>query len=205
MTATFGEIDPRIAVAYSVMTTDIRGTLLREQLLATLSGGFGALAALLTIVGLYGVIAYTVTRRTSEIGVRLALGATRSDVAHVILRETTLLLVLGVCAGVVLALLGGRAAHALLFNVTSYDPLILAGGHRGDLPHRAGGQLRPCPARHAHRTRRRPPNGIDARLWSRLCLPWGLPPWGPGGLISIFYRFLEQNSPSGDPEWKIEI
>ena len=127
LTATFGEIDPRIAVVYSVMTTDIRDTLLREQLLATLSGGFGALAALLTIVGLYGVIAYTVTRRTSEIGVRLALGATRFDVAHVILRETTLLLVLGVCAGVVLALLGGRAAHALLFNVTSHDPLILAG------------------------------------------------------------------------------
>ena len=127
LTALFGQIDPRITVVYSVLTSDIENTLLRERLLATLSGGFGLLAAVLTIVGLYGLIAYTVTRRTNEIGVRLALGATRSDIARVILRETGLLLVVGVCVGIVLALLGGRAAEALLFNVKAYDPLTLIG------------------------------------------------------------------------------
>jgi ABC-type antimicrobial peptide transport system permease subunit len=96
-----------------------------------LSGGFGLLAAVLTIVGLYGLIAYTVTRRTNEIGVRLALGATRSDVARVILRETGLLLAIGVGVGILLALIGGRAATALLFNVKPHDPLTLAGAVLG--------------------------------------------------------------------------
>jgi predicted permease len=127
LTTLFGQIDPRISVVYSVLTTDIGDTLLRERLLATLSGGFGLLAAVLTIVGLYGLIAYTVTRRTNEIGVRLALGATRSDIARVILRETGLLLVVGVCVGIVLSLLGGRAAESLLFDIKAYDPLTLAG------------------------------------------------------------------------------
>jgi ABC-type antimicrobial peptide transport system permease subunit len=126
MTAALASIDPRITVTYSVLTDEIQNTLLRERLLATLSGGFGLLAAVLTIVGLYGLIAYTVTRRTNEIGVRLALGATRSDVARVILRETGLLLAIGVCVGILLALIGGRAATALLFNVKPHDPLTLA-------------------------------------------------------------------------------
>jgi len=131
LTSLFAQIDPRISMAYSVMTSDIQSTLLREQLLAALSGGFGLLAAILTIVGLYGVIAYTVTRRTSEIGVRLALGATRSDIARVILRETMMLLATGVGAGLVLALAGARAARALLFNVTPHDPLTLVGAILG--------------------------------------------------------------------------
>ena len=95
--------------------------------MATLGGVFGALAMIVAAVGLFGLLTFQVTCRTNEIGVRLALGATRSDIARVILRETGLLLVVGVCVGIVLALLGGRAAEALLFNVKAYDPLTLIG------------------------------------------------------------------------------
>ena len=101
---------------------------MRERLLATLSGGFGILAAVLTLVGLYGLLAYTVTRRTNEIGVRMALGAGRGAIARLILQETGLLLVAGAVLGVGLALAGGRAASTLLFGVRPYDPpaLLLA-------------------------------------------------------------------------------
>ena len=66
----------------------VKDALLRERLLATLSGGFGALAAILTLVGLYGVVAYSVARRTNEIGVRMALGANPSKIVRLVLRET---------------------------------------------------------------------------------------------------------------------
>jgi ABC-type antimicrobial peptide transport system permease subunit len=126
MTRTLAGIDPRIGVTYSLLSADIRDTLLRERLLAMLSAGFGALAALLTVVGLYGLVAYTVTRRTNEIGVRIALGATSSDIARLMVRETGLLLLGGVALGVLLALAGGRTAATLLFGVQPYDPLTLA-------------------------------------------------------------------------------
>jgi ABC-type antimicrobial peptide transport system permease subunit len=76
-------------------------------------------------VGLYGLIAYTVTRRTNEIGVRMALGAGRAAIVRLILRETGLLLAIGAAAGVLLALAGGRAAATLLFGVRPYDPPAL--------------------------------------------------------------------------------
>ena len=125
MTRSLGDIDPRIGVTYSVLTTNIRETVVRERLLATLSGGFGVLAAILTLVGLYGLIAYTVTRRTSEIGVRMALGAGRAAIARLILRETGLLLAIGAVLGTVLAIAGGRAASTLLFGVRPDDPALL--------------------------------------------------------------------------------
>ena len=125
ITRAMGEIDPRIGVAYRLLTTQLRDALVGERMLATLSGGFGALAAILTLVGLYGLIAYTVTRRTNEIGVRMALGAGRAAIARLVLRETTLLLVLGAAIGVALALAGGRAASSLLFGVRATDPIAL--------------------------------------------------------------------------------
>jgi ABC-type antimicrobial peptide transport system permease subunit len=125
MTGTLAGIDPRIGVTYSVLSTDIRDTVLRDRLLAMLSAGFGALAALLTVVGLYGLVAYTVTRRTNEIGVRIALGATPQDIARLMVRETGGLLLGGVAVGVLLALAGGRTAATLLFGVRPYDPATL--------------------------------------------------------------------------------
>jgi predicted permease len=131
ITRTLADLDSRIGVNYRVMTTDIRDTLVRERLLATLSGGFGALAAILTLVGLYGLVAYTVARRTNEIGIRMALGARAPDIARLIVHETGVLLVMGIVAGIVLALAGGRAAASLLFGVRPHDPLTLLGAVAG--------------------------------------------------------------------------
>jgi putative ABC transport system permease protein len=130
VTRVLADVDPRIGVAYGVWSADIGDTVVRERLLATLSGAFGVLAAVLTLVGLYGLIAYTVTRRTNEIGVRMALGAGRAAIARLILRETGVLVGAGAAVGVLLALAGGRAAASLLFGVVPYDPpaLLLALG-----------------------------------------------------------------------------
>ena len=127
ITAALATVDRRIAVTYSLMPTMLRDTLVQDRVLAGLSGGFGALAALLTMVGLYGLVAYTVTRRTSEIGVRMALGATPSAIATMLLRETGGLLVIGTVLGAGLALLAGRFASSLLFRVEPSDPAALAG------------------------------------------------------------------------------
>lgn len=126
ITAGLAMFDRRIEVKYGSMRTMIRDTLVQDRLLAALSGGFGALAALLTVVGLYGLIAYSVTRRTAEIGIRMALGAAPRDIARLMLAETGALLAIGAVAGTALALAGGRAASALLFRVTSSDPASLA-------------------------------------------------------------------------------
>jgi predicted permease len=127
ITAALARLDPRIEVRYVVMETLIRDGLVQDRLLASLSGGFGIVAALLTMVGLYGLVAYSVTRRTAEIGIRMALGATRGDVARLLLGETGVLLAIGAVSGVALAVIGGRFAAALLFRVQPHDPVSLAG------------------------------------------------------------------------------
>ena len=127
ITAALANVDPRIGVSYTVVPTMIQDTLVQERLLAGLSGGFGALAALLTMVGLYGLIAYTVSRRAREIGVRMALGARQGDILRLVLRETALLLAIGVTAGAALAIAGGRTASSLLYRVRPDDPLTLIG------------------------------------------------------------------------------
>ncbi len=126
ITRSLAELNPHIGVTYTVMTTQIADTLVRERLMATLSGFFGGLAAALTLVGLYGVIAYTVARRTNEIGIRMALGAGRGAVLSMILREAGLLVSIGIAAGLALALAGGSAASTLLFGLKPDDPLTLA-------------------------------------------------------------------------------
>ena len=103
----------------------IRDTLVQERVLAALSAGFGALAAVLTMVGLYGLVAYSVARRSTEIGVRMALGARGGDILRLILRETAFLLAIGVGVGVGLAIAGGHTASSLLFRVRPYDPITL--------------------------------------------------------------------------------
>jgi ABC-type antimicrobial peptide transport system permease subunit len=104
----------------------IRDGLVRERLLAMLAGFFGLLAIVLATVGLYGVISYIVTRRRNEIGLRVALGARRGQVIAMMMREAAWLLVSGVVAGTLLALLAGRGASSLLFGLKANDPLTLA-------------------------------------------------------------------------------
>jgi predicted permease len=119
------EVDPQIAITFRNFHTMIDESLLQERLMATLSGFFGFLAALLATVGLYGVVSYMVVRRTNEIGIRMALGADRAGILKMILREASVLLFLGVGLGVVLSIAGARTAHALLYGLKSYDPVTL--------------------------------------------------------------------------------
>jgi len=120
------EVNPAIVVEFHVFETSLREGLLRERLMATLSGYFGFLAALLAMVGLYGVISYMVVRRRNEIGVRMAMGATRRDIVAMILREAATLLAIGLPIGVVLAVAAAHSARSLLFGLSPSDPLTLA-------------------------------------------------------------------------------
>ncbi|MGA8593750.1 MAG: ABC transporter permease [Bryobacteraceae bacterium] len=96
-------------------------SLARERLLAALSGMFGLIALLLAAIGLYGVIAYDVTRRTREIGVRMALGANRSVIAAAVLKESAFLAILGIAAGWPAAIIAARLLSSILYGVTAYD------------------------------------------------------------------------------------
>jgi len=125
--AAIGAMSPSIAVEFRPFSSRLKESLLREQLMATLSGGFGLLAGLLATLGLYGVIAYMVERRRKEIGVRAALGANRKQVIGLVLREAILLIGIGLTAGIVLALFAGRAAAALLFGLQPHDVVSLTG------------------------------------------------------------------------------
>jgi len=118
---------PEIVTDFSDFQQDIRDGLVREKLLALLSGFFGILAALLAMVGLYGVIAYIVARRRQEIGIRVALGANRGQVVAMIMRESLRLLLIGLGVGTVLALVAGRGIESLLFGLKPHDPLVLFG------------------------------------------------------------------------------
>jgi ABC-type antimicrobial peptide transport system permease subunit len=87
---------------------------------------FGGLALLLASIGLYGTISYAVSRRTGEIGIRMALGARSRDVLWMVLRESLLLVLIGAIIGIPTALAAGRLVAALLFGVSPTDPATLA-------------------------------------------------------------------------------
>ncbi|MGH9628234.1 MAG: ADOP family duplicated permease, partial [Bryobacteraceae bacterium] len=123
--AAIAAMSPSIGIEFRPFLAQLQESLLREQLMATLSGGFGFLAGLLATLGLYGVIAYMVARRRNEIGVRIALGADRAGVIRLLLREAILLLGIGLAIGAVLALWAGKAAATLLFGLEPHDALSL--------------------------------------------------------------------------------
>jgi ABC-type antimicrobial peptide transport system permease subunit len=95
-------------------------------MMAILSGFFGGLGALIAMIGLYGVISYSVVRRRNEIGVRLALGAGGPAVRRMIMAEAALLVAAGLVAGTLLSLAAGRSAGALLFGLQPNDPATIA-------------------------------------------------------------------------------
>jgi predicted permease len=123
----FNRISPAIKLEFHVFQRDIEEGMNRERLMAVLSAFFGALAALLATIGLYGVISYIVTSRKNEIGIRMALGANRWGIVSVVLRQTLVLLGVGVGAGLVLAMAAAKGADSLLFGLRSNDPLSLLG------------------------------------------------------------------------------
>jgi len=116
----------QISLQFQVFTTQVQDSLLRERLMATLSGFFGFLAVALATVGLYGVISYMVARRRNEIGIRIALGASRRNVLNLVLREAGVLLASGLVIGIGLALAVGRAASSMLFGLKPGDPVTIA-------------------------------------------------------------------------------
>jgi ABC-type antimicrobial peptide transport system permease subunit len=119
------EAHPEVVTQFSDFQQDIRDGLMRERLLAILSGFFGLLAGLLAMVGLYGVISYMVARRRNEIGIRVALGAARAQVIGMVMREAGQLLLVGVVIGIAISLIAGRSAGSLLFGLKAYDPITL--------------------------------------------------------------------------------
>jgi putative ABC transport system permease protein len=130
-------------------------SLLRDRLMARLSGFFGILAGLLATVGLYGVIAYMVERRTSEIGIRMALGADRGSIVRLVLWEASVLLGVGLLIGTLLSLAGSRAAATMLFGLKPTDlvtyvlaaaSLSAVAGLASFLPARRAAQLDPMAA-----------------------------------------------------------
>ena len=119
-------IDKRLPV-FSVHTLDIDldAGLTPQRILGYLSGLFAALATFLAGIGLYGVLAYSIVRRTREIGVRMAVGAQRSDVIGLFARESLIVMVAGLILGGPLALASARALSSLLFGVAPTDPWTL--------------------------------------------------------------------------------
>ena len=125
---TLADIDPNLIVRKMMTFQDlVDGNFNSSRLIAQLTTVYGILALVLASIGLYGVAAYTVARRTSEIGIRMALGAQRGTVIRMILRSAMQPIALGLLVGVPVALAGGHAIASQLFGVKGYDPLVLAG------------------------------------------------------------------------------
>ena len=126
VSAAIGGVNRAIIVQYQTMKDQVRDSLLRERLMATLSGIFGALAGVIATIGLYGVMSYMVARRRNEIGIRMALGADRIEVVRMVMREAGLLLGAGLLVGGVMAIAAARTARTLLFGLEPGDPGTLA-------------------------------------------------------------------------------
>ena len=124
---TLANINPDLTIeSFRSLDYQVADNFNQERLITRLTGLFGLLALALASVGLYGITAYSVARRTSEIGLRMALGANRADVVALVLRKALLLVALGLAIGVPVALLGGRLMASQLYGVRPYDPISLA-------------------------------------------------------------------------------
>jgi predicted permease len=120
-------VDPNLPIGgITTLSEQVRSNLAQQRLIARLTTIFGVLALGLAYLGLYGVMSYTVARRTSELGIRLALGSTRSNVLWVVLRESLVVTGAGILVGICLALAGSRVVRSMLFGLSPHDPLTLA-------------------------------------------------------------------------------
>jgi predicted permease len=117
---------PMMPVALQPLDAQVNGTIVQERMMATLAGGFGALALVLSSVGLYGVLAYSVARRSREIGIRMALGASGAGVIARVLRDGVVLLVAGIALGAPAAWVASRSVSSMLFGVNPADPATIA-------------------------------------------------------------------------------
>jgi predicted permease len=121
-------VDHRIPIVdITTLTAEVKNNLTQQRLIARLTSIFGLLALGLACLGLYGVMSYIVERRTSEIGVRLALGSTRSAVLRLVLKETLLLVTLGGLIGLALSIAAMHLATSFLFGLSPEDPATISG------------------------------------------------------------------------------
>lgn len=125
--AAIAQISPSMGVQFQSFSAQLQESLLRERLMAVLSGGFAMLALLLATMGLYGVIAYMVARRRNEIGIRVALGADRGRVIRLVLNETLLLVGAGLIVGLLISFWSGKAASGLLYGLKEFDVASVLG------------------------------------------------------------------------------
>jgi len=124
---TLANMNPNLTVReFSSLDYQVAGNFNQERLVSRLTALFGLLALVLASVGLYGITAYSVVRRTSEIGVRMALGANRGDVVALVLRAASWQVGLGLVIGIPVALLGSRLMASQLYVVRTYDPISIA-------------------------------------------------------------------------------
>ncbi|MGH9447329.1 MAG: ABC transporter permease, partial [Terriglobia bacterium] len=123
---TLANINPNLTIVDMMsLTQQLDLNFNQDKLIARLTELFGLLALVIACVGLYGVTAYSVARRTNEIGIRMALGAGRANVIWLVLRGALLQLGLGLAVGIPIALAGGRLLASQLYGIKSHDPLIL--------------------------------------------------------------------------------
>src|SRR5579862_62713 len=104
----------------------VNQTILNERMMATLGGFFGLLALIVACLGTFGIMAFQVSRRINELGVRMALGATRSDIVTLVLRDVAAMLIVGCIAGSIAAACLTRYARSMLFEVTPTDPVAFS-------------------------------------------------------------------------------
>jgi putative ABC transport system permease protein len=119
--STANQAHPDLDITFVPFHKMIQDGLLRDRLMAALSGFFGVLAVVLAAIGLYGVISYMVERRRKEIGIRMVLGAEQNKIIRLVLRETGVLLLIGLVAGIALALATARTAASMLFGLKPTD------------------------------------------------------------------------------------
>ena len=125
---TIHSIDRNLPITnVTTLNEQVDRTLTNQRLVAELSTFFGLLAVFLSCIGIYGLMSYVVTRRTSEIGIRMALGAARSNVGWLIMREILLLVAAGIAVGIPVTLAGSRMVANMLYGFGGTDPISLAG------------------------------------------------------------------------------
>jgi len=125
---TLANINPDLTmVSFKSLDYQVADNFNGERLISRLTGLFGLVALAIASVGLYGITSYSVARRTNEIGLRMALGANRSNVVVMVMRRALVLVAVGLVIGIPIALLGGRLMRTQLYDVKAYDPLTLIG------------------------------------------------------------------------------
>jgi predicted permease len=151
--STIHSINPSLPITnVTSLDEQVSGSIARQRLVAQLSTFFGLLAVFLSCIGIYGLMSYMVSRRTNEIGIRMALGARRSNVRWLVMREILLLVAIGVAIGVPVTLAGSRLISNMLFGVPATDSislissvavLLAVGLLAGYLPARRASQVDP--------------------------------------------------------------